>query len=79
MHGDMGDSWLQYGFGYAPWVIFAIILLVAFLATRGGQKKPAATGQTFACAACGRRGTEAQMTTVMHEGAVTWYCRNCSP
>ena len=74
----MGDLWLQYGFGYAPWLIFAVILLVAYLATRGQEKKPEPVGRTFACARCGRRGAAAGMTTVTHEGAETWYCRECA-
>lgn len=74
----MGDTWLQYAFGYAPWVIFALIVLVAFVATRGGAKQPAKVGQTFACARCGRRGAAEQMVTVSHEGADTWYCSQCA-
>jgi len=74
----MGDQWLQYGFGYAPWIIFAVIVLVAFIATRGGEKQPASAGPTFACARCGRRGAQEQMVTVSHEGAVTWYCSQCA-
>lgn len=74
----MGDTWLQYGFGYAPWVIFALIVLVAYVATRGTSKQPAKVGQTYACARCGRRGTQDQMMTVDHDGAVTWYCRDCA-
>lgn len=74
----MGDLWLQYAFGYAPWLIFGTIVLIAYLATRGQKKAPEKVGQTFACARCGRRGTQGQMVTVSHEGAVAWYCPGCA-
>jgi predicted SprT family Zn-dependent metalloprotease len=74
----MGDSWVQHAFAYAPWVIFATIVLVAYIATRGTTRSHATVGQTYACAGCGRRGAKEQMTSVHHEGAVSWYCRECS-
>ncbi len=75
----MGDEWLHYGFGVAAWVIFAIILIVTYVATRGEKKQPQRVGQTFACAGCGRRGANDQMTLVRHDGAEAWYCRECAP
>ena len=74
----MADSWLEYGFSCAPWVLFGLILLVAFIMTRGHKAEPAKIGQTFACAACHRRGSRDQMVTVNREGAVMWYCPQCS-
>lgn len=74
----MSDAWLHNAFGYAPWVMFAAIVLVAYIATRGQEKQPAHAGQTFACARCGRRGDKAHMVTVSREGAVTWYCQSCA-
>lgn len=73
----MADQTLETFFGWAPWVIFAIILLVTYLMTRGSEPKAHAS-QTFACAHCGRRGTHEQMVTVEHEGALAWCCAHCA-
>lgn len=74
----MIDSWLEHAFAYAPWVLFALVVLVAFVMTRGHKVEPARMGQTFACAGCGRRGSRDQMVTASHEGAVMWYCGECA-
>jgi hypothetical protein len=65
-------------FAAAPWVIGAIIFLVAYLMVRGRISEPVPIGQTFACAGCGRRGHRDHMLPATHEGAVTWYCAKCT-
>ncbi|MGH7738122.1 MAG: hypothetical protein ACREMP_09700 [Candidatus Tyrphobacter sp.] len=74
----MGDSDLQHAFAFAPWGIFIIILIVAFIMARGEKRHQASAGQTFACASCGRRGPQGHMITVSHEGAESWYCGECA-
>ncbi len=74
----MADSWLQYGFAWAPWLIFALIVLSAYLLTRSHEKAAAPAVQTYACSQCGRRGRPEQMVQVVHEGAVSWQCTQCA-
>jgi hypothetical protein len=73
----MADQWLHYFFGYAPWVIGTVIVLVAYFSTRTTPVH-APVGQTFACAKCGRRGGREQMVPVAQEGAMSWCCPSCA-
>jgi hypothetical protein len=73
----VADQTLQTFFAWAPWVIFATIVLVTYFMTRASSSSTHAS-QTFACAQCGKRGTQEQMVPVEHEGAVTWYCAHCA-
>jgi hypothetical protein len=74
----MAGQTLEQFFAWAPWIIFAIIVFVAYVWTRGGSAPAHGGGQTYACSQCGRRGTRDQMVSVQHEGAVAWYCAHCA-
>jgi hypothetical protein len=66
-------------FAWAPWVIGALIYLTFYIAKR--HEVPATVpsiGQTYACAACGRRGARDQMVPQDHGGAIGWMCANCA-
>jgi len=66
-------------FGWAPWVIGAIIYFAFYLAKRNeGSASTSGAGQTFACAVCGRRGTREQMVPQDHGGAIGWQCAHCA-
>lgn len=65
-------------FAYAPLVIGVAIVLVVYLMVRNQVTVRSPIGQTFACAACGRRGIREHMVPQAHEGAVSWYCGRCS-
>lgn len=65
-------------FSLAPIVVFTIIVIVTYMATRGQQHATAAIGKTYACAQCGRRGKHEHMVPVSREGAVLWYCGRCA-
>ena len=73
-----GSAFNQF-FAYAPLVIGLIIYTAFYVAKR---KEVAAggvpIGQTYACAACGRRGHRDHMVPREHSGAVSWYCSHCA-
>jgi predicted RNA-binding Zn-ribbon protein involved in translation (DUF1610 family) len=75
----MNDQALHQFFAYAPWVIFAVIITVAYFSTRpsSSRHEPARNAATYACVNCGRRGGLDQMVTVNREGATAWYCPSC--
>jgi hypothetical protein len=72
------DHSLEEFFGWAPWVIFGVIVLVTYVATRGQVAPKPVVGQTFVCARCGQRGSRDRMVPVEHEGAVAWFCAQCA-
>jgi hypothetical protein len=66
-------------FACAPLVIGLVIYFVFYVAKR--HEVPASgvpIGQTYACAACARRGARDQMVPREHGGAVSWYCARCA-
>jgi hypothetical protein len=65
-------------FAWTPLTAFVIVLVVVYYATRKQSTGGYATGKTYACAQCGRRGKHEHMVPVTHEGAVVWYCGRCS-
>jgi hypothetical protein len=74
MSGQIIDQIL----GWTPLVVFIIIVIVAYLATRHETAGSQVLGKTYACAQCGRRGKHEHMVPVTHEGAVVWYCGRCA-
>lgn len=69
------DEHLNSFFAYAPWVLFAVAVIVAYLASRHEwNKKAMPIGQTFACSECGHRAKREHMVPVAREGSVIWYC-----
>ncbi|MEO6912880.1 MAG: hypothetical protein ABI182_02520 [Candidatus Baltobacteraceae bacterium] len=72
-------AFLDQFFAFAPWVLFVIILVVAYYATRHERATHGVPiGKTYACANCGRRGKHEHMVPINREGAVVWYCHGCS-
>jgi len=67
-------------FAWAPWVIGLVIYFAFYLAKRQETATvPSSSGPaTYACSACGRRGTREQMVPQVHDGAVAWQCAACS-
>jgi hypothetical protein len=67
-------------FAWAPWIIGIAIYLAFYVAKRNEGKAAAqpATTQTFACSACGRRGTREQMVPQDHGGAISYQCASCA-
>jgi predicted SprT family Zn-dependent metalloprotease len=65
-------------FAWAPFVVLAVILVVAYVWTRGEKRLAAPIGKTYSCARCGRRGVREHMVPVTVEGAVVWYCGRCA-
>jgi hypothetical protein len=69
-------------FGWAPWVIGAIIYFAFWVAKRHESPVPATAvagaPATYACATCGRRGTLGQMLVQQHGGAVGYQCPDCA-
>ncbi|HEX5274189.1 MAG TPA: hypothetical protein VFW34_02860 [Candidatus Rubrimentiphilum sp.] len=65
-------------FAWAPFVVLAVILVVAYVWTRGEKQLAAPIGKTYSCARCGRRGVREHMVPVTAEGAVVWYCGRCA-
>jgi hypothetical protein len=74
--GDAFDSF----FAWAPWVIGVAIYFAFYIAKRRecAPQPAASSGQTYACAGCGRRGSREQMVPQDHGGAVGWYCPHCA-
>jgi len=66
-------------FAGAPWVLFLAVIVVTYVATRGGGSSVQPIGQTFACNACGKRSNREHMVAVAQEGSVLWYCTRCAP
>jgi DNA-directed RNA polymerase subunit RPC12/RpoP len=66
-------------FAWAPLVLGLGIYFAYWLAKRNeGVTAPATLGATYACATCGKRGSREQMVPQTHDGAVSYYCNNCS-
>lgn len=65
-------------FAWTPLVVFIIVLVVAYYATRHQSAGSSVIGKTYACAQCGRRGKHEHMVPVTREGSVVWYCGRCS-
>jgi hypothetical protein len=66
-------------FALAPLVLGVTIYAVAWFAKRNETRDaPVPIGQTYACAACGKRGSKEHMVPQAHEGAVSWYCSHCA-
>jgi hypothetical protein len=66
-------------FAWAPLVVGLAIYLAFYIAKRHeGVAVTAPSGQTFACAQCGRRGPREQMVPQDHGGAVGWRCSECA-
>jgi DNA-directed RNA polymerase subunit RPC12/RpoP len=68
-------------FGWAPWIIGIAIYLVFYLAKRRECATPAtapSSGETYACANCGRRGSINAMVAQNHGAAVSYVCANCA-
>lgn len=67
-------------FAWAPWVVGAAIYFAFWLAKRHEMATvPASSGPaTYACSACGRRGTLEQMVPQHHDGAVGYRCISCA-
>lgn len=66
-------------FAWAPLTAFVIVMIILYTATRrvAAHHGPP-IGRTYACAQCGRRGSQEHMVPVTHEGAVVWYCGRCA-
>ena len=65
-------------FASLPWIVGILVVLIAYIMVRGSLNKSTPSGQTFACAGCGRRGARDHMVPAAHAGAITWYCSHCS-
>ncbi len=65
-------------FAWAPLTVIVVILVVAYVLTRGEKQLAAPIGKTYSCARCGRRGVREHMVPVTVEGAVVWYCGRCA-
>jgi hypothetical protein len=65
-------------FAWFPLFAFSVLLVFLYAATRGGAKPAPAARKTYACAQCGRRGSNEHMVPVTREGAVVWYCARCA-
>lgn len=79
MNPQISGSTFDAFFAWAPWVVGAAIYFAFYIAKRHeGAGETAHAGQTFACAGCGRRGSQEQMVAADHGGAVGWYCSNCA-
>jgi hypothetical protein len=73
-----GDAFSTF-FAWAPWIVGLAIYFTFYVAKRHeGAQSAAPAAQTFACAACGRRGSREQMVSQDHGGAVGWYCSQCA-
>lgn len=72
-------AYLDQFFAFAPWVLFIVILLAVYYATRHERAANGVPiGKTYACATCGRRDKHEHMVPVSREGEVVWYCHKCS-
>ncbi len=79
MNPQISGSTLGAFFAWAPLVIGIAIYLALYIAKRHELAVAGAPiGQTYACAACGRRGARDQMIPRQHSGAVSWYCGSCA-
>ncbi|MGC1381676.1 MAG: hypothetical protein WA814_11720 [Candidatus Baltobacteraceae bacterium] len=79
MNPQLSSSTLNSFFAWAPLVVGLAIYLAFYIAKRHEGAEPGAPiGQTYACAACGRRGARDQMVPQQHGGAVSWYCGSCA-
>ena len=67
-------------FAWAPWVVGAAIYFAFYVAKRHERSASAGrpSGQTYACAVCGRRGSRDQMVPQDHGGAIGWQCPQCA-
>jgi predicted SprT family Zn-dependent metalloprotease len=65
-------------FAWAPLTVLVVILVVAYVLTRGEKQLAAPIGKTYSCARCGRRGVREHMVPVTGEGAIVWYCGRCA-
>ena len=69
------DEQLNSFFAYAPWILFVLAVIVAYVLSRHEwTKQRIPIGQTFACNECGHRGKREHMVPVAREGSVLWYC-----
>ena len=82
MIGEISSHAFDSFFGWAPWVIGAIIYFAFWVAKRRESPVPAAASAmaaaTYACASCGRRGSLDQMLVQHHGGAVGYQCPQCA-
>lgn len=80
METTISPATLSGFFATAPLVLGIVIYAVAFAAKRheGHDGSAVPIGQTFACAACGKRGVREHMIPQPHAGAISYYCAHCS-
>ncbi len=65
-------------FAWAPLTVLVVILVVAYVLTRGEKQLTAPIGKTYSCARCGRRAVREHMVPITVEGAIVWYCGRCA-
>ncbi|HEY8298146.1 MAG TPA: hypothetical protein VIG32_09010 [Candidatus Baltobacteraceae bacterium] len=61
-------------FASIVWIALIVIVIAAYIGTRGSGAGKAPIGRTYACANCGRRGNHEHMVPVNAGGSVVWYC-----
>ncbi len=65
-------------FAFAPFVIFASIIIIVYVATRHEKPKGVPVAQNLSCVRCGRRESREHMLPVREDAAITWYCPRCA-
>jgi hypothetical protein len=80
MDSAISPTAFNHFFAWAPLVLGIVIYALFYVAKRHETAPSSGVpfGQTYSCAACGRRGNREHMVPVEHAGAMSWYCSRCA-